>query len=144
MAPIRKKSTLAFSICSFATSLLFSLLVFADGWIVVIPLVVSATVLAGSFGFIFGNSFASTGPKSKYKAMLFGAVITAITFIFSFLVSIIALKISTHGFNYAIHIDTYLSEIILSIGISGAVAGPVLLPLGAVIGIYVKNSSQIV
>jgi len=74
--------------------------------------------------------------------MLLGAMITAITFIFSMLASIIALKASTYGFNYAIHVDTYLSEIILDIGISGAFAAPVLLPLGAIIGIYVKNSPQ--
>jgi len=107
---------------------------------VVIPLVTTATILAGSLGFVLGNYFSSARSKSKYKAMLLGAGITAITFIFSIFISVVALKISTHGFNSAMHIDRYLSEIILAIGISGIFAAPVLLPLGAIIGIYVKDA----
>lgn len=140
MKTMRNKSTMAFSICSFITSLLFSLLVFSDELIIVIPLVASATVLAGSLGFIFGNHFSSSGSKSKYKAMLLGATITAITFIFSISVSTIALKVNVYGYNSLFQLDTYLSEIILDVGISGIFSAPILLPLGAYIGIYVKNA----
>lgn len=137
MTSMRKKSTLAFSVCSFLMSLLFSLLFFSIELKIMLPLVVSATVFAGSLGFILGNNFSSSG--SKYKAMLLGSAITAITFILSITVLTISLKVSSLGHGSLFRIDTYLSEIILNIGIGSIFAAPVLLPFGAYIGVYVKN-----
>ena len=167
MTHIRKKSTIVFAICSFITSLLFVSaskyvpffnidilpyikdsrplfywwLVFSNAFKVAIPLVTSAIILAGSLGFIFGNSFSSVRCKSKNKAMLLGGGIIAISFAFSLLTSIIALESRTNGFISVMQdINKYLPEIVFGIGINGAVAAPVLLLLGAVIGIYVKDA----
>jgi hypothetical protein len=127
---------LAFSIPAFVVSLLLSLLVFSDELIIIIPLVASATVFSGSLGFIFVNSFSG----SKYKAMLLGAAITTITFIFSITISVLALKVNVFGYDAIFRIETYMSEIILTVGITGSFSAPLLLLLGAYIGIYVRNA----
>ena len=140
MTTMRRKSAAVFSVSSLVTSLLLSLLVFSSELKVLVPLVVSATVLAGSLGYIFGDYFSASGPNSKYKAMLLGSAITTATFVVSIVILTVALKIDSNGTGALFQTGDYLSEMVLNIGISGIFSAPILLPLGAFLGVYLNKT----
>jgi len=139
MTYLQKRSLIGFSVSSSVTSLLFSILFFGGTFNIVIPLVISATVFSGLFGFLLGNYFMFSGPNKKLNSMLLGGLVALLAYIPSIAFFFIAFKISFFGFNVIFSLEKYFSEFILTAGIGTIFTAPLILPIGAYTGVYVNN-----
>ena len=142
MVNYRKKSSLWFAaiggIC--ASIILFA--GFGSDIFITYIFIGFSVFFSGLWGYVLGHHFGSIHEKQYYKAMLLGIVITALTVVTTTIASAMTITLISEYLVLPIKSSKTHSDIILFVGICILFSVPFTIPIGALTGYLIHESSD--